>query len=48
MSALPTATGGFGDKPELTFPTPDAPEGLQVEVLVQARARPSRRARPSS
>lgn len=34
MSALPTASGGFGDKPELTFPTIDAPEGLQVHVLV--------------
>ena len=33
-AALPTATGGFGDKPVITFPQPEAPEGLQVEVLV--------------
>ncbi|ROR72220.1 FKBP-type peptidyl-prolyl cis-trans isomerase [Bogoriella caseilytica] len=32
---LPTATGSFGDKPEISFPTPNAPEGLQVEVLEQ-------------
>ncbi|MGC5628631.1 FKBP-type peptidyl-prolyl cis-trans isomerase [Georgenia sp. Z1344] len=30
---LPTATGSFGESPTLTFPTPTAPEGLQVEVL---------------
>ncbi|WP_043499810.1 FKBP-type peptidyl-prolyl cis-trans isomerase [Georgenia sp. SUBG003] len=35
MTALPTATGGFGDKPELTFPDSGAPEGLQVQVLEQ-------------
>lgn len=32
---LPTPTGSFGDKPEISFPTPNAPEGLQVEVLEQ-------------
>lgn len=32
--SLPTATGGFGDKPVITFPQGDAPEGLHVEVLV--------------
>ncbi|RPF26051.1 FKBP-type peptidyl-prolyl cis-trans isomerase [Georgenia muralis] len=32
---LPTATGGFGEKPELTFPPTGAPEGLQVKVLEQ-------------
>jgi|SRR5690606_21693171 len=32
---LPTATGSFGEKPELTFPDADAPEGLQVQVLEQ-------------
>jgi len=35
MSELPTATGSFGDKPELTFPGSAAPEGLQVQVLEQ-------------
>ncbi|GAA4288729.1 FKBP-type peptidyl-prolyl cis-trans isomerase [Georgenia daeguensis] len=35
MSELPTATGSFGDKPELTFPGSSAPEGLQVQVLEQ-------------
>ncbi|GAA4421989.1 FKBP-type peptidyl-prolyl cis-trans isomerase [Georgenia halophila] len=35
MSQLPTATGGFGDKPELTFPDTAAPEDLQVKVLEQ-------------
>ena len=35
MSALPTATGGFGEKPVITFPATDAPEGLQVEILVE-------------
>jgi len=34
MSAdLPTASGGFGDEPTLTFPDTPAPEGLQVQVL---------------
>jgi peptidylprolyl isomerase len=32
---LPTASGSFGDEPTLTFPTPDAPAGLQSQVLVQ-------------
>ncbi|MFD2841280.1 FKBP-type peptidyl-prolyl cis-trans isomerase [Populibacterium corticicola] len=32
---LPSATGGFGEKPVITFPTPEAPAGLQVEVLVE-------------
>lgn len=32
---LPTATGGFGDKPVLSFPETPAPEDLGVEVLVQ-------------
>ncbi len=32
---LPSATGGFGEKPVITFPTPQAPAGLQVEVLVE-------------
>lgn len=32
---LPTATGSFGDKPEISFPTPNPPEGLQVQVLEQ-------------
>ncbi|MCK6210985.1 FKBP-type peptidyl-prolyl cis-trans isomerase [Georgenia sp. EYE_87] len=35
MSELPTATGSFGDKPELSFPGSAAPEGLQVQVLEQ-------------
>lgn len=35
MTELPTASGGFGDKPELSFPASDAPEGLQVQVLEQ-------------
>jgi peptidylprolyl isomerase len=35
MSELPTASGSFGDKPELTFPESAAPEGLQVKVLEQ-------------
>ncbi|GAA2516619.1 FKBP-type peptidyl-prolyl cis-trans isomerase [Rarobacter incanus] len=30
---LPTVSGQFGDEPTLTFPTPDAPVGLQVQVL---------------
>lgn len=32
---LPQATGGFGEKPQISFPAGDAPEGLQVKVLVQ-------------
>lgn len=32
-ASLPTATGGFGDKPTLTFPDGGAPAGLQVQVL---------------
>jgi peptidylprolyl isomerase len=32
---LPSASGGFGDKPVLTFPESPAPEDLGVEVLVQ-------------
>ncbi|WP_418276105.1 FKBP-type peptidyl-prolyl cis-trans isomerase [Isoptericola jiangsuensis] len=35
MTTLPTATGSFGDKPEITFPTPEAPAGLQVQVLTE-------------
>ncbi|WP_029068362.1 FKBP-type peptidyl-prolyl cis-trans isomerase [Jonesia quinghaiensis] len=34
-NTMPTATGGFGDKPTITFPAPQAPEGLTVEVLVE-------------
>lgn len=34
-SALPSATGGFGDKPVLTFPATPAPTELGVEVLLQ-------------
>lgn len=34
MSAtLPTASGSFGDKPELTFPDVQPPADLQVQVL---------------
>lgn len=32
-SLLPTASGVFGDKPTLTFPTGPAPTGLEVVVL---------------
>ncbi|MFC7404917.1 FKBP-type peptidyl-prolyl cis-trans isomerase [Georgenia alba] len=32
---LPTVSGTFGDKPALTFPGSDAPQGLQVQVLEQ-------------
>ncbi|WP_420112628.1 FKBP-type peptidyl-prolyl cis-trans isomerase [Pseudactinotalea sp.] len=32
---LPTASGSFGDKPELTFPENAAPADLQVQVLEQ-------------
>lgn len=35
MSALPTATGTFGEKPVLTFPATPAPEDLAVVVLEQ-------------
>ncbi|WP_454859889.1 FKBP-type peptidyl-prolyl cis-trans isomerase [Promicromonospora soli] len=35
MTTLPTASGTFGDKPELTFPEGDAPAGLQVQVLAE-------------
>lgn len=33
-AAMPTATGGYGEKPVITFPQGDAPEGLQIEILV--------------
>ena len=33
MTTLPTASGSFGDKPQLTFPEGGAPAGLQVQVL---------------
>lgn len=32
---LPTASGSFGDKPELNFPSDPAPADLQVQVLEQ-------------
>lgn len=32
---LPTATGAFGEKPTLTFPTSNPPASLQRQVLVQ-------------
>ena len=32
---LPQATGVFGEKPQITFPTGGAPEGLHVHVLSQ-------------
>lgn len=32
---LPSASGGFGEKPVITFPGTDAPEGLQIEILVE-------------
>ena len=35
MTSLPTASGGFGDKPVLTFPESPAPADLAVEVLHQ-------------
>lgn len=35
MADLPTASGGYGDKPVLTFPDSSAPEELEVQVLVQ-------------
>ncbi|WP_265523518.1 FKBP-type peptidyl-prolyl cis-trans isomerase [Oerskovia flava] len=34
-STLPVASGGFGDKPTLTFPGASAPAGLQVHVLAE-------------
>lgn len=34
-STLPTASGSFGDKPELAFPENPAPADLQVQVLEQ-------------
>lgn len=34
-SSLPTATGDFGDKPEITFPENDPPTELATEVLVE-------------
>ncbi|MDR3068520.1 MAG: FKBP-type peptidyl-prolyl cis-trans isomerase [Cellulomonas sp.] len=34
MTELPQASGGFGDRPILTFPETPAPAGLQVQVLV--------------
>jgi peptidylprolyl isomerase len=34
-STLPTASGSYGDKPELTFPEDAAPAELQVQVLEQ-------------
>jgi peptidylprolyl isomerase len=33
VTTLPTASGTFGDKPEITFPSGGAPSGLQVQVL---------------
>ncbi|PFG37524.1 peptidylprolyl isomerase [Flavimobilis soli] len=35
MASLPQASGGFGDKPVLTFPDAAAPEELEIKVLVQ-------------
>ena len=32
---LPTASGGFGDKPVLTFPDTPAPQDLAIQVLSQ-------------
>lgn len=34
MTELPQASGGFGDRPTLTFPATPAPADLQVQVLV--------------
>lgn len=34
MTELPQASGGFGDRPTLTFPAAPAPADLQVQVLV--------------
>lgn len=33
MSELPKVSNGFGEKPVLSFPGPDAPAGLVIEVL---------------
>ena len=30
---MPTVSGDKGSKPSLTFPGPEAPEGLQIQVL---------------
>lgn len=35
MASLPQASGGYGDKPVLTFPDTAAPEELEIQVLVQ-------------
>jgi peptidylprolyl isomerase len=32
---MPTASGGFGDKPTLTFPKSDPPNSLQRQVLIK-------------
>ncbi len=45
---LPTATGGFGDKPVLTFPDTPAPEDLGVQVLVQGDGEAVQRRRQTS
>jgi peptidylprolyl isomerase len=34
-TALPAATGGFGDKPALIFPESPAPAELEVQVLTR-------------
>lgn len=34
MTQMPTATGGFGDVPEITFPTETAPKGLHAVELI--------------
>jgi len=34
-NTLPTASGSFGDKPTLTFPSESAPADLQVQILQQ-------------
>lgn len=31
--SLPTVSGGFGERPTLTFPDAPAPAGLQIQVL---------------
>lgn len=38
--ALPTATGGFGDKPVLTFPATPAPADLVVQILSRGTGEP--------
>ncbi|GGC15654.1 FKBP-type peptidyl-prolyl cis-trans isomerase [Cellulomonas carbonis] len=35
MTTLPSASGSFGEKPDLTFPDSPAPADLQVQVLHQ-------------